>query len=134
MLLVLELPPAIRNAFAPCQHELFNLGGELSMPPGQLVTEAHVLRLDECLIELNATLPPLKEFVLPGGGEAAARAHVARAVARRAERALWQLKAEEGEVVHTHALHYANRLSDLLFVASRVLARNAGGEVSWARC
>lgn len=134
LLLALSLPPAISNAIAPCQHELFNLGGELAMPPAELILEAHVLRLDQCLMDLNASLPPLKEFVLPGGGEAGARAHLARAVARRAERALWTLKAEKGEVVNTHALHYCNRLSDLLFVASRVLARNAGGEVSWVRC
>jgi len=131
LLLEVPLPQAVRAALAPCQHELFNLGGELSMPPAALVTETHVLRLDQALADLNATLPPLKEFVLPGGGEAAARAHLARAVARRAERALWALHAAEG--ANLHGLHYANRLSDLLFVASRVLARQAGGEVGWVR-
>lgn len=131
LLLEVSLPEAVRQRLAPCQHELFNLGGELSMPPAVLITEAHVLRLDQALADLNDTLPPLKEFVLPGGGEAGARAHLARAVARRAERALWALHAEEG--VSTHALHYANRLSDLLFVASRVLARQARGETSWSR-
>lgn len=131
LLLAIELPQAVRDHLAPCQHELFNLGGELSMPPAALITEAHVLRLDQALADLNATLPPLKEFVLPGGGEAGARAHLARAVSRRAERALWALHELEG--VNVHGLHYANRLSDLLFVASRVLARLANGEVSWSR-
>jgi cob(I)alamin adenosyltransferase len=131
LLLEATLPPAVREHLAPCQHELFNLGGELSMPPAALITETHVLRLDQALADLNASLPPLKEFVLPGGGEAGARAHLARAVARRAERALWALKAETE--VNIHGLHYANRLSDLLFVASRVLARQARGEVSWSR-
>lgn len=134
LLLAWELPDAVRVALAPCQHELFNLGGELSMPPAELVTEAQVLRLDQCLADLNAGLPPLKEFILPGGGEGAARAHLARAVARRAERALWLLKAQEGEVVNLHALHYANRLSDLLFVVCRVMTRAVGGpELSWQR-
>lgn len=132
LLLALTLPPAVHGALAPCQHELFNLGGELSMPPAALITEAHVLRLDQCLNDLNETLPPLKEFVLPGGGEAAARAHLARAVARRVERALWRLN--EQEPVNGHGLRYCNRLSDLLFVCCRVLARGAGGEVSWQRC
>lgn len=132
LLLVVELPDAVRAALAPCQHELFNLGGELSMPPAALITEAHVVRLDQALADLNETLPPLKEFVLPGGGEAGARAHLARAVARRVERALWSLNADAP--VNVHALHYANRLSDLLFVCARVLAREAGGgEVSWKR-
>ena len=131
LLLEVVLPQAVRDHLAPCQHELFNLGGELSMPPAALITEAHVLRLDQALADLNETLPPLKEFVLPGGGEAGARAHLARSVCRRAERALWALNEAEG--VNVHGLHYANRLSDLLFVASRVLARQANGEVSWSR-
>lgn len=132
LLLVVQLPEAVRAALAPCQHELFNLGGELSMPPAALITEAHVVRLDQALADLNETLPPLKEFVLPGGGEAGARAHLSRAVARRVERALWSLNADAP--VNVHALHYANRLSDLLFVCARVLAREAGGgEVSWKR-
>ena len=131
LMLEAELPAGVRAAVAPCQHELFNLGGELSMPPAALILESHVLRLDQCLSDLNETLPPLKEFVLPGGGEAAARAHLARAVARRVERALWMLNA--AETVNVHSLHYANRLSDLLFVCCRVLARGAGGEVSWKR-
>jgi cob(I)alamin adenosyltransferase len=134
LLLAWDLPDSVRAALAPCQHELFNLGGELSMPPAELITEAHVLRLDQCLADLNADLPPLREFVLPGGGEGPARAHLARAVARRAERALWALKAAPGEVVNHHALHYANRLSDLLFVICRVMTRATGAsEVSWKR-
>lgn len=131
LLLEVSLPDTVRGCIAPCQHELFNLGGELAMPPAALITETHVLRLDQALADLNAGLPPLKEFVLPGGGEAAARAHLARSVCRRAERALWALNAEEG--VNIHGLHYANRLSDLLFVVARVLARQNGGEVGWSR-
>ncbi|MDP3859526.1 MAG: cob(I)yrinic acid a,c-diamide adenosyltransferase [Stagnimonas sp.] len=131
LLLVVELPEPVRAALSPCQHELFNLGGELSMPPAALITEAHVVRLDQALVDLNESLPPLKEFVLPGGGEAAARAHLARAVARRVERALWVLNAQEP--VNIHGLHYTNRLSDLLFVCCRVLARGEAGEVSWKR-
>lgn len=131
LLLAVPLVDAVRAALAPCQHELFNLGGELSMSPVVLLTEAHVLRIDRALADLNAELPPLKEFVLPGGGEAAARAHLARAVARRLERTLWRLN--EQEPVNVHGLHYANRLSDLLFVACRLLARAEGGETAWQR-
>ena len=132
LLLVLPLPEGVRAALAPVQHELFNLGGELAMPPAEIVTEAHVLRLDQAAIDLNQLLPPLKEFILPGGGEAASRAHLARAVARRAERALWTLNA--AEPMNAHALRYTNRLSDLLFVCCRVLARAGDGEVTWVRC
>lgn len=131
LLLCEVLPEAVRGALAPVQHELFELGATLSLPgweggPG----ERHVQRLDDALSALNALLPPLREFVLPGGTRAAAVAHVARAVCRRAERALCALHAREP--VPPQTLQYLNRLSDLLFVAARTL--NAGGcEPQWRR-
>ncbi|HSW13253.1 MAG TPA: cob(I)yrinic acid a,c-diamide adenosyltransferase [Solimonas sp.] len=125
-----SLAPALDASLQRIQHELFNLGGELAMPGHALVTEAHVEKLDEELGALNESLPPLKEFVLPGGSPATAQAHMARAVARRAERALWTLHAEEP--LSPFAMQYLNRLSDYLFVIARTLARADGaGEVSW---
>ncbi len=115
----------------PVQHELFDLGGELALPGAALIGEAQVLALEDSIERLNAELPPLKEFVLPGGGEAAARAHAARAVCRRAERGLWRL--HESEPVGEAALRYLNRLSDLLFVVARRLARAGRGEISWTK-
>ncbi len=132
-LLALKLPEGIRATLAPCQHELFNLGGELSMPPAALITEAHLQRLDDAIVEWNASLPPLKEFVIPGGDEASARAHIARSVCRRTERSVWALKNCPNEAVNSDALRYLNRLSDLLFVICRVLARENGTEVAWNR-
>jgi cob(I)alamin adenosyltransferase len=130
LLLVQELPQALRDSLALVQHELFDLGGELSMPGSALVKESCLLRLESELQKLNQDLPPLKEFVLPGGNAAAAAAHLARAVARRAERALWALNALEP--LNPLAPQYLNRLSDYLFVCARVLARMHGGrEVSW---
>ena len=132
LLLVQELPAAMRASLALTQHELFDLGGELSLPGAALIKESYLLRLETELGGLNETLPPLKEFVLPGGNAPAAYAHLARAVARRAERALWLLNAEEP--LSPLAPQYLNRLSDYLFVCARVLARQDGGsEVSWKR-
>jgi cob(I)alamin adenosyltransferase len=132
LVLVQPLPPAIRAALAITQHELFDLGGELSMPGAALIKESYLLRLENELGALNETLPPLKEFILPGGNAPAAAAHLARAVARRAERALWALNA--AEPLNPLAPQYLNRLSDYLFVCCRVLARQDGGqEVSWQR-
>lgn len=132
LVLVQPLPDAIRAPLAKTQHELFDLGGELSLPGHQLIKESYLARLDGELEALNATLPPLKEFILPGGNASAAAAHLARAVARRAERAVWALKA--GEEVSDLVPQYLNRLSDYLFVCCRVLARLDGGrEVSWQR-
>ena len=102
------------------------------MPGYQLIKDSYLARLDGELAALNETLPPLKEFVLPGGNASAAAAHLARAVARRAERAVWALK--ETEEVSDLVPQYLNRLSDFLFVCCRVLARMDGGqEVSWQR-
>lgn len=111
------------------QHELFELGGELAMPEYQVLTDESVARLEEELDARNTALPPLTNFILPGGGPASAQAHLARAVCRRAERELVVLA--EQERIRPELLHYLNRLSDWLFVAARTLARREGGEVLW---
>lgn len=112
------------------QHELFDLGGELCMPGFVLVPDTYTEQLESDLDALNADLPPLEDFILPGGSEAASRCHLARTVCRRAERLLVSLsKAED---INQASLRYLNRLSDLLFVMARVLARSDGGsEVIW---
>ncbi|TXI10235.1 MAG: cob(I)yrinic acid a,c-diamide adenosyltransferase [Rhizobium sp.] len=132
VLLTHELPDSIRASLSRIQNELFNLGGELAMPPAELIKEEDVARLEADVEAVNEGLPPLKEFVLPGGNPPAAAAHMARAVARRVERSLWALNEEEP--LNEFAPRYANRLSDLLFVIARTLARaNGGKEVSWSR-
>ena len=113
------------------QHDLFDLGGELAIPGSVLVRAPQVARLEAQVEHWNADLPALREFVLPGGDPAAAACHMARAICRRAERRCWTLTRTEP--LGPHALLYLNRLSDLLFVLSRVLARAAGGEVLWRR-
>jgi cob(I)alamin adenosyltransferase len=125
------LPPEIRRALTEIQHDLFDLGGELCIPGHIMIKAAHVDRLELVLDGLNEDLPPLKEFILPGGGPAAAACHLARAICRRAERRCWSLARVES--VSADALKYLNRLSDLLFVMARVLARGADGEVVWRR-
>ena len=111
------------------QHDLFNIGAEISLSQ-PLITAKDVAYLEQQLDHYNADLPPLKEFILPGGGEAASLCHVARAVCRRAERNLVTLDKEHG--IGSELLAYINRLSDLLFVLARVLTRNAGEkEVYW---
>jgi cob(I)alamin adenosyltransferase len=125
------LPPEIRRALTEIQHDLFDLGGELCIPGHIMIKPAHVDRLESELDALNEGLPPLKEFILPGGGPAAAACHLARAICRRAERRCWSLARVES--VSADALKYLNRLSDLLFVMARVLARAADGEVVWRR-
>lgn len=116
-----HLPAPFHPLLTAIQHELFELGGELSIPGYTRITDAMVLRLEHMLDTLNEPLPPLKEFILPGGSEAAARCHVARAVCRRAERGLVTLA--QTETVSPAALHYLNRLSDLLFVMCRAINR-----------
>ncbi len=112
------------------QQELFDLGGELAVPGMVLVDEGRVERLERLIEQLNAELPPLKEFVLPGGNPAAAACHSARAICRRAERRCWALSRIES--LRPAALRYLNRLSDLLFVLARRLALAEGGrEVLW---
>lgn len=123
------LPDTIRATLADVQHELFDLGGELCIPGHAALGDRHVTRLEQALDALNTGLPPLKEFILPGGNIAAATAHIARAVCRRAERRTVTLA--HSEPVNPPVLGYLNRLSDLLFVVARVLARADGGEVLW---
>lgn len=124
------IPDAVRDVLTQVQQELFNLGGELCVPGMETVQDADVTRLESILDELNEPLPPLKEFILPGGGMPAACCHLARTVCRRAERAVVALAREE--TVRVQPRHYLNRLSDLLFVICRVLARASGaGEVLW---
>lgn len=132
VLLAHELPAAVRDALTRVQHELFNLGGEISLPGSIVVKDEHVAALEDSVTTLNEDLPPLKEFVLPGGNPPAAAAHLARAICRRAERALWALN--EAAPLNPNAMRYLNRLSDLLFVCGRILARENGGqEVVWKR-
>jgi cob(I)alamin adenosyltransferase len=130
LVLAAELPGAVRNCLTRIQHELFDLGGELCMPGVTLIPDRYVDTLETDLDRFNDDLPPLKDFILPGGSEAAARCHVARTVARRAERRVVSLA--HAEAVNDATIRYLNRLSDLLFVVARVLARGEGGsEVLW---
>lgn len=125
-----SLPADVADDLLAIQHDLFELGGELCVPGYQKVQTAHVARLDARLAHYNASLPKLAEFILPGGTRAAALAHVARTVCRRAERQLVAL-AEETPV-NVSARQYLNRLSDLLFVLARVINRASGeGDVLW---
>src|SRR5436853_2852879 len=128
VLLAEELPPELRDALGAIQHDLFDLGGELSIPGHALLGDAHVARLEERLQAWNAGLPPLKEFILPGGTPAAALAHLARTVCRRAARGVIA-PGQKGQA-SAHARRYLNRLSDLLSVAARHLnprARRSDG-------
>ena len=130
LMLASEMPDDIRDLLVHIQHQLFDLGGELCIPGHAAIFDADIDALEARLDHYNDDLPPLKEFILPGGGEAAARCHVARTVVRRAERETVSLSREES--VRPQAVHFLNRLSDLLFVLSRVLARSSGhGEVVW---
>ena len=130
LLLAEALSDRVRAALEGVQHDLFDLGGELCVPGHAIIGEGHVARLERELDALNEALPPLEDFILPGGSRAAAAAHLARAVCRRAERALVTLAREES--VPPPLLHYLNRLSDLLFVAARAINRDSGhGDVLW---
>ena len=134
VLLAEPLPADVRELLVVIQHELFNLGGELSIPGFELLKAQAVLHLDEALAHHNAALPRLKEFILPAGTRSAALAHVGRTIARRAERAVVALTAVD--VVRAEPRHYLNRLSDLLFVLARVLNRAnldglGGDDVYW---
>ena len=132
VLAVADLPAPVRKCLTELQHELFDLGGELCIPGHRIISAAQVERLELELDGFNDALPPLKEFILPGGGPAAAACHFARTVCRRAERRCWSLARVEE--VSPEALKYLNRLSDLLFVLARVLARHEqGSEVLWRR-
>ncbi|MBU28561.1 MAG: ATP:cob(I)alamin adenosyltransferase [Gammaproteobacteria bacterium] len=131
-LLIAELPidEPLTEALTEIQHRLFDLGGELAVPGFQLIKKEMVSDLEALCDQLNGTLPPLKEFILPGGSRAAGLCHMARAVARRAERPVVTLAKEEA--VADDLRRYINRLSDVLFVMARQLARRDGGqEVFW---
>jgi cob(I)alamin adenosyltransferase len=134
VLLAEPLPDDVRELLVVVQHELFDLGGELSIPGYTLLKAEAVARLDEALARHNAALPRLKEFILPGGTRSAALAHVSRTVARRAERSLVALAG--AEPVNEAPRQYLNRLSDLMFVLARVLNRanldgRGGDDVYW---
>lgn len=130
LLAIPGLPAPVAANLTEVQHELFDLGGELCIPGHRVISAEQVTRLEQSLDEFNDALPPLKEFILPGGGPAASACHLARAIARRAERRVWTLSKVEN--VSPEAAKYLNRLSDLLFVLARVLARHErGAEVLW---
>jgi cob(I)alamin adenosyltransferase len=123
---------SIADKLRRVQNDLFDLGGELSIPTHRLLAEAQVSALDAWIAELNGALPPLKEFILPGGTRAAALCHIARTVCRRAERSIVALSL--GEEISPHALQYLNRLSDLLFVLARDLNKSANvSDTAWQR-
>ena len=132
VLLAEPLPDPVAALLTEIQHDLFDLGGELSIPGSVAVTDGHVVRLDDAVLRFNADLGPLKDFVLPGGSRVAALAHVARTVCRRAERVVIALA--RSETVAMPARIYLNRLSDLLFVLARTLNRAAGRpDVLWRK-
>ena len=127
-----SVPDDIRRMLTEIQHDMFELGGELCIPGHSAITDTFVTRLEKDLDALNEDLPALKEFILPGGGQAAAACHLARTIVRRAERITTTLARSES--VRPEVLRYLNRLSDLLFVISRVLSRaESGQEVLWNR-
>lgn len=132
LLLTEQLRADLHLLFIDIQHDLFDLGGEISIPDSTFIQAAAVDKLEHAIDRYNEDLPPLKEFLLPGGSRAAAICHLARAVCRRTERQVLELAADAA--INPHALTFLNRLSDLLFVCSRVLARDSGaGEVMWQR-
>jgi len=130
VLLAEAVPERIRTILEGVQHDLFDLGGDVSIPGRATVSEEQIRRLERSLEEFNAALPPLKEFILPGGTRAAGLAHLARTICRRAERSLVALGSSEKVAVEARV--YLNRLSDLLFVLGRTLNREGGqGDVLW---
>lgn len=134
LLLAEALPEDIVELLRDCQHRLFDLGGELAMPDWQALKDDHLARLDDAIASLNAGQPALTEFILPGGDRATALAHVCRTVCRRTERRVVGLSEEE--LIPTLAQRYLNRLSDLLFIIARRLARageGEGAEIQWER-
>jgi cob(I)alamin adenosyltransferase len=119
-----DLAPASADCLTRIQHQLFDIGGELCIPDTKVMTNDSVKGLEATLDQFNADLPPLKDFILPGGTHAAAACHLARSICRRAERHTWHLARTE--TVNEYSLKYLNRLSDLLFVMARVLNKHAG--------
>lgn len=133
MVLALDAVPAeVRRSLTEVQHDMFELGGELCIPGHKAITDEFIDRLEADLDAFNSDLPPLREFILPGGSQAAAACHLARTIVRRAERRAYTLANVED--VRPEVVKYLNRLSDLLFVVARVLARaESGQEVLWNR-
>jgi cob(I)alamin adenosyltransferase len=132
VLLAEPLPAPLPDWLLEIQHDLFDVGGELCVPGYKAVDDAYITRVEQWLDTLNEPLPMLKEFILPGGGRAASLCHVARTVCRRAERRVFTLS--KSETINDGPLRYLNRLSDFLFVASRVIAlADHGSEVLWNR-
>jgi len=135
VLAVPGLPAEVARCLTEIQHDLFDLGGELCIPGTQVIKADRIAELEQVLDRFNDPLPALKDFILPGGGPAAAACHLARTITRRAERAVWALSDVEADgpgKIHVEAPQYLNRLSDLLFVLARVLARHEhGSEVLW---
>ena len=130
LVLAAKLPIKIQSILNRVQHELFDLGGELCVPGTTLIPDRYIDGLEADLDMLNENLPPLKDFILPGGSDSAARCHLARTVCRRAERRVVALAHDED--VNPATIRYLNRLSDFLFVAARVIARaDNGAEVLW---
>ncbi len=132
VLAVDAVPDAVRDCLVEVQHDLFELGGELCIPGHSAIDQAYIDRLESDVESFNTDLPPLKDFILPGGGEAAAACHLARTVVRRAERRVITLAGSDS--LRPEVTRYLNRLSDLLFIIARVLARiETGQEVQWKR-
>ncbi|BBB63033.1 ATP:cob(I)alamin adenosyltransferase [Undibacterium sp. KW1] len=132
VLLCEDMPEQMKQELFSIQHDLFDMGGELCIPGYTMITDTQVERLDSLLEKYNADLPPLKDFILPGGSRAAAIANVCRTVCRRAERAI--VSVGNAETINDAPRQYMNRLSDLLFVLSRVLNWYAGGsDVLWEK-
>ena len=130
LLLCEQLPDTLRECLVGIQHRLFDIGGELSIPGHSMVADSHVHKLEQVLDELNAELPPLEDFILPGGSRAAALCHQARAVCRRAERRVHTLGRQAD--INTASARYLNRLSDLLFVMARYYNKQTGEpDVLW---
>ena len=130
VLAIADLPTAVRQCLEGVQHELFDVGAELCIPGHRVIEDEHTERLEDLIDSLNHDLPPLKEFILPGGNPPAAACHLARTIVRRAERVVWALSRDED--VAAQLPRYLNRLSDLLFVVARVLARRSEpGEILW---
>ncbi|MEO7251200.1 MAG: cob(I)yrinic acid a,c-diamide adenosyltransferase [Arenimonas sp.] len=130
LVLACEIPPAVREVLLSVQHHMFDLGGELCIPGHAAIFDPDIEGLEKRLDAFNAELPALKDFILPGGGIAAAHCHLARTICRRAEREVVTLSHHDA--VRPETIRYLNRLSDLLFVIARVLARASGhGEVLW---
>ncbi|MBT8422664.1 MAG: cob(I)yrinic acid a,c-diamide adenosyltransferase [Gammaproteobacteria bacterium] len=130
VLIACDIEEAIAELLTDLQHRLFDLGGELCIPGSVAITAEHVAEVEAQLDDYNADLPPLKDFILPGGTPAGAACHMARAICRRAERRLCTLA--DAEDINPQAVHFVNRVSDLLFVLARVINNSAGdNEILW---